>query len=119
MNPQITTLEPVTSAINSKTILSKEGFNCSIIMLAPGDETPRREADQVGEHILFVIEGDATVRFDDVNTILSKDEALLIPKGREHVIAAHPGAWAKLLRVDVPPRQVVVPQILSFDQQRR
>jgi mannose-6-phosphate isomerase-like protein (cupin superfamily) len=65
-----------------------------------------------------VIEGDATVRFDDVNTILSKDEALLIPKGEEHIITAHPGAWAKLLRIDVPPRQIVVPQILSFYQRR-
>jgi uncharacterized cupin superfamily protein len=116
MNPQLTTLDPVTTATHTKTILSKEGFSCSLIMLAPGDETPRREANQVEDQILFVVEGDATVRFDDVNTILGKDEALLIQKGKAHVVAAHPGAWAKLLRIDVPPRQVVVPQILSFDR---
>jgi quercetin dioxygenase-like cupin family protein len=84
-------------------------------MLAPGDERPSREADQIEEHLLYVVDGSATIRFDDLNTILNKDEALLIPRGKQHVIAAHPGAWAKLLRVDVPPRQVVVPQIISFD----
>lgn len=114
MNPELTTLESPHSAAYAKTILSKDGFTCSIVTLAPGDETPLRESHQVDEHILFVIEGEATVRFEDVNTILSKDHALLIPKGKAHSIAAQPGGWAKLLRVDVPPRQIVTPQILSF-----
>jgi mannose-6-phosphate isomerase-like protein (cupin superfamily) len=116
MNPHVTTLDPVTTPITAKTILSKEGFTCTLLMLGPGDETPPREADQVEEHVLYVVEGGATIRFDEVNTILSKDEALLIPKGKQHVIAANPGVWAKLLRVDVPPRLVVVPQIISFDR---
>ena len=85
-------------------------------MLAPGDETPPREIDPPKEHLLYIVEGTATVRFEDLNTILNKDEALLIPKGKRHVIAAHPGAWAKLLRVDVPPREIVVPPIISFDR---
>src|SRR5688572_5917072 len=116
MNPQIITLEPTTTANNSRTILSKNGFTCSLIMLAPGDETPPREADQVEEHLLYIVEGRVTVRFEELNTILNKDEALLVPRSKPHVIAAHAGAWAKLLRVDVPPRQVVVPQIISFDR---
>ena len=116
MNPSIVTLDRVTTPTNSKTILSKDGFVCSLVMLAPGDETPPREADQVEEHVLFVVEGEATVRFDALNTILKKDDALLIPRGKPHVISAHPGGWAKLLRLDVPPRQVVVPQIISFER---
>ena len=116
MNSQITTLDPVTSAANTKSILSKDGFTCSILMLEPGNETPKREASNVEEHILFVVDGDVTVRFDDVNTMLGKDEALLIPKGREHVIAAHPGAWAKILRIDVPPRQIITPPLESFER---
>lgn len=115
MNPQITTLDPVTSATNTKTILSKEGFQCSLIMLAPGDETPLRESHDVEEHILFVVDGEATVRFGEVNTMLAKDEALLIPKGKAHLIAAGASGWAKLLRVDVPPRQIVTPQILTIN----
>src|SRR5687768_12143688 len=95
MNPQITTLEPTTTPTNSKNILSKNGFTCSLMMLAPGDETPPRDADQVEEHVLYIVEGSATVRFEDVNTILNKDEAMLIPRGKQHVIAADSGAWAK------------------------
>ena len=116
MNPSVVTLEPVATPTHSKTILSKEGFACSLIMLAPGDETAPREADQVQEHLLFVVEGEATIRFDGMNTILNKDEALLIPRGKPHVISAYPDGWAKLLRIDVPPRQVVVPQIISFER---
>lgn len=116
MNPSVVSLDPVITPTHSKTILSKEGFACSLIMLAPGDETAPREANQVEEHLLFVVEGEATIRFDVVNTILSKDEALLIPRGKPHVISAHSGGWAKLLRVDVPPRQVVVPHIISFER---
>ena len=67
------------------------------------------------EHILFVIEGEALVRFGDVNTILNQEDALLIPKGKAHSVAAHAAKGARMLRVDVPPRQIVTPQILSFD----
>jgi len=116
MKSQITTLDPVTSPTNVKTILSKEGFQCSIIMLAPGDETPMRESHETEEHIFFVVEGEATIRFETVNTILSKDEALLIPKGKAHVIAANGDRRAKILCLDVPPRKVVTPQILTFDE---
>src|SRR5687768_522239 len=116
MNPQVITLEPTTTPTNSRTILSKNGFTCSLIMLAPGEETPPRETDQVEEHVLYIVEGMATVRFEELNTILNKDEALLIPRDKQHVIAAHPETSAKLLRVDVPPREVVVPQIVSFDR---
>jgi quercetin dioxygenase-like cupin family protein len=116
MNSSLVTLDPVATPTHSNTILSKDGFGCSLLMLAPGDETPSREADQVEEHILFVVEGEATVRFGALTTILKKDEALLIPRGKRHVISAHAGGWAKLLRVDVPPRQVVVPQIISFER---
>jgi mannose-6-phosphate isomerase-like protein (cupin superfamily) len=114
MNSPITTLDPVPTPIATKTILSRDGFTCSLLTLAPGDETPQRDAHHVEEHVVYVAEGAATVHFDDMNTMLKKDEALLIPKGKAHVIAAQPGGWAKLLRVEVPPRQVVVPQIISL-----
>ena len=102
MNSEITTLDPVTTPANFKTILSKEGFTCSLLILEPGRETPMRESHEIEEHILFVVEGEAIVRFDTVNTILSKDGALLIQRGKAHVIAANTGHSAKILRVDVP-----------------
>jgi mannose-6-phosphate isomerase-like protein (cupin superfamily) len=115
MNPQLTTLDPITSPSNIRGILAKDGFHCSIITLSPGDETPPREAQDAEENVLFAIEGEATVRFGDLNTMLKKDEALIIHKGQAHIIAAGPNSWAKILRVDVPPRQVVTPQILTID----
>ena len=116
MTSSITALDPVTSPLNPKTILAKEGFTCSLLTLAPGDETPRRNADQIEEHLLFVIEGEATVRYGDVNTMLGQDQALLIRKGEQHVIAAQPGGWTRILRVDIPPRQIVTPQIITPGQ---
>ena len=115
MNPPLTTLDPVTSPSNIKSILAKEGFHCSIITLSTGDETPLREAQDVGEIVLFAIEGEATVRFGDLNTMLKKDEALLIHKGQARLIAAGPSSWARILRVDAPQQQVVTPQIRTID----
>jgi mannose-6-phosphate isomerase-like protein (cupin superfamily) len=116
MTPQITTLDPVTTPIHVKTILSKNGFTCSLLELEAGNETPWREAHEVEDHVIYLVAGEATVRFGDVNTILDRDEALLIPKGRAHAIAAAASGPARILRVEVPPRQIVTPQILSFDR---
>ena len=116
MNSLLTTLDPVTTTNRAKTILAKDGFTCSLITLEPGEETPRKEPDQVEEHVLFVVDGGAVVRSGDVTTMLSTDEAILIPKGKSHTIAAAPSGSAKILRVDVPPRQIVTPQILSVER---
>lgn len=115
MNPPVTTLDPVTSGTHTKSILAKDGFQCSIITLA-SDATSLRDAADVEEHILFVVEGEATVRFGDLNTMLKKDEALLVPKGKPHRITTDASGGAKILRVDVPPRQVITPQILTMDR---
>jgi quercetin dioxygenase-like cupin family protein len=103
------------SSIITKSVLAKDGFECTVTTLAPGDETPLREAHNVETHILFILDGKVTVRFGEINTMLKKDEALLVSKGRAHLIAASPDGWAKILRVDVPPRQVITPQILTVD----
>jgi mannose-6-phosphate isomerase-like protein (cupin superfamily) len=114
MNPDITTLNPPASTAVTKNILSKHGFNCALIVLSRGDETARADSTQMAEHLLFVVEGEVTVRFGDVNTVVNKDEALLIPKEKEYSVLSHLG-WAKVLRVEVPPRQVITPQIITFE----
>jgi len=114
MKSQITTLDPVTTPLNAKTILAKEGYTCSLLTLAPGEETPRHDPPQIEEHLLFVVEGEATIGFGEVNTILGKDQALLVRKGEDHVINAHPVTGAKILRIDIPPRQIVTPQIITL-----
>ena len=55
-----------------------------------------------------------TLHFDDVNTILRKDEALLISKHQAHALSAQGDAWAKLLRVDVPPQKIITPLLVTF-----
>ena len=116
MNSDITTLDPIAPPTHTKTILAQDGFHCSLISLEPGAETPLRVTTDVDEHLLFVVDGEATVRFTDVNTVLEKDQALHIAAGREHVIAANFAGPTKLLRVDIPPRQVVTPPIVSFER---
>ena len=115
MKEKLTTLEPVTTHADVRQILNKEGFVGAILSLEPGEETRRIESSEVEDHVLFVIDGEVTVRFDDVNTILGRDEALLVPKGKAHALAAGGERRARLLRLEVPPRQIVTPQILSFD----
>ena len=55
MTSQITTLDPVTPSLNLKTILAKQGYTCSLLTLAPGDETPRHDVNQIAERLLFVL----------------------------------------------------------------
>lgn len=42
---------------------------------------------------------------------------MLIPKGKQHVIAGNPGGGAKLLPTEVPPREAVVPPLVSLERQ--
>ena len=102
------------STIQTKTILSQDGFTCSLISLAAGDKTPLREPEQVEEHVLYVVEGRATVHFDGVNTVIDRDHALLIPKGKAHCVSADATSQTKLLRVEIPPRPVVAPEIVTL-----
>ena len=113
MNTEITTLNPPVPSGLTKNILSKYGFSCSLIILNGDDETVRADSANMAEHIVFVVEGEATIRFGDVNTIVNRDEALLIPKGKEYTVVASQG-WAKVLRIEVPPREIISPQIITF-----
>lgn len=115
MNPNLITLNPTLSSAQTKTILAKDGFQCSIILLEPGTETSPHEPHATEEHLLYAVEGEATVRFGEINLILNADDAVLIPKGQSHRIAAGASQRAKILRVEVPPRQVVTPQILTIN----
>lgn len=113
MTSLLTTTLPVGPQVDAQSILAQDGFACSLLTLAPGEETSLHESASDGKHLLFVVDGAVTVQRGEVNTILRKDQALLIPKGDEPVVAARPEGEAKVLQVDIPPRQVVTPQILT------
>jgi mannose-6-phosphate isomerase-like protein (cupin superfamily) len=109
MNPEITTLDPIVSSTVARNLLSREGVSCSLVTLAPGDETPFTDSSSSPEQLLFVVQGRITVRFGGVNTIVNQEEAYLLPAGRPYSLAADRAGDARVLRVELPPRQVVAP----------
>jgi mannose-6-phosphate isomerase-like protein (cupin superfamily) len=106
-----TTIEPTTRS--SRRILSDEGLECSIIFVAPGEETNCSETPPLHDHLLFVIEGSASVTMEKVTCMLKRNDALRLPADREHHISAVGGS-VRLLRVDFPPREKPAPPLYTF-----
>jgi glyoxylate utilization-related uncharacterized protein len=115
MNSLLTTLVPPAASFRHETILSKDGLTCSLLTLLAGGEAPGIETGLLGEHFLYVVEGQATVRCEGVNTILLRDQALLLPEGRAYALEAGPEGGAKILRVVIPWRQALTPQIVTLE----
>lgn len=99
----------------SKTVLAKDTLVCTLLALAPGEETATAEGQATREQMLYVAEGAVTVRIGDLNYLLHREEALHVPAGKEHAILAHASGWAKLLRVEFTPREIVSHPIYTFD----
>lgn len=116
MNSLLTTLPPYAGAPTSTTVLSQAGYHASLHSLPPGAELPPCPGDGANDHILFVVEGEARVRVGDVTTILAPEQALHLPSNKEHTIVAGSASALKILCVDVPPRQVTLPPIVSFER---
>lgn len=120
MNSLLTTLPPPSSAATSRTILSERGYQASLITLPAGSELTLDEGRNTQDQIVFVVEGEATLHVgdadSDVNTILTEDQAQHLSGNKPHVFVARSGATAKILRVSIPPRQVISPPIESFER---
>jgi len=112
----LTTLEHPAVAATSQTLLSKHGFACVLTTLQPSEGATAIDAAQGGEeHLLFVVDGEVSVRTGEITTLLKKEEAFLLPKEQTCSVSAFGQRPAKVLRVDVPPRQVVEPPIYAFE----
>lgn len=109
----ITSLPPVTTSASSKIVLSQDGFRCSLHTLPLASTGSSFDVPESPEHLLFVVDGEITVRSGDVNTIVNKDEALRLPDGKSASVEARDGENAKVLQIEIPRRQVVTPQILT------
>lgn len=98
---------PTVLAHLNRTVLSGEGLDCTLLALAPAEQTagPEPHADQ--DHVLFVIEGSVNVRVGELTFLVNHDEALHIAAGRPYTVAAVPSGWAKILRVDFTRKTVV------------
>lgn len=97
-------------------ILSKNGVECSILALAPGEQTTCVDPLPIREHIFVVIEGGVTVRMGEVTYLVQKDDAMHIPVGQEPIITADSSNWAKLVRIDLAPRPIPGPLIYGFPE---
>lgn len=112
------TLDRPVHHLETKNILSKNGYACALVSLDAGDELALKRAAPGDEGLVFVIAGEITVRSGEINTMLKKDEAHLLPLDRDCTIAASGGGPAKFLRVKVPARQVVDAPLYTLDSQR-
>lgn len=109
MNPEITTLDPIATSAIARNLLSRDGVNCTLVTLAPGDETPSTSATAAPEQLLFVAQGRVTVRFGGMSTVVNEEEAYLLPAGRPYSLVASRAGNAKVLRVELPRRRVDAP----------
>ena len=58
-----------------------------------------------------MLEGGITVDANGVAILVDRNAATLVPAGQSPVLAAREGAPARVLRVEIPPRQIVTPEI--------
>ena len=107
----LTTLEHPSRHENTKKILAKNGFEGALLTLAPAETTTIPDRETAEEHLLFVVDGEVTVRRGEIHTLLSKDAALLLSGGEDGTLQAGAGGPAKVLHVTVPPRRVVEPAL--------
>lgn len=110
----ITEMHPEKPAILRRRVLSKAGVDCSILALAPGEQTSCDNMPPARAHLLFVIEGGVSVQMGDLTFLVKAEDALHIAGGQEHRITAEEGGWAKLLRVDLPLPPPPSPPIYAF-----
>lgn len=111
------TLDPPHTA-HVRSILAKNGYACAIVSLEPGEPIAIERSLRGEEHLLYVLEGSLTVRVDNLNTFVAKNEAHLLPNDVECTIEAAEERPAKFLRVDVPPRQVVDAPLYTLEAER-
>lgn len=114
MNSLIT-LEPSVSSLQSVPVLAQSGFTCTLLTLAPDSETPLPASPSPDDQLLFVVNGDIAVHHQGLTTLVSQGGACLLRPGQSPVLTARAGQPTQVLRVEIPPRQAITPQIISPD----
>ncbi len=113
MNPSLTTLERPASALQATPVLNHHGFTCTLLTLEPDTESRLPASASPDEQLLFVLEGEIAIHAEGLTTLVSGGGASLVKPGLSPVLTARDGAPTRVLRVEIPPRQVVTPQIIS------
>jgi hypothetical protein len=113
MNSSLETLERPSSPLQYTSVLTQNGFNCTLITLEPHAETVLPAIPSPDEQLLFVLKGDLAIKTDGVTTLLSREAATLLPSDRPVVLTTPAGSSSRALRVQIPPRRIVTPQIIT------
>jgi len=113
MNSLLTTLERPAPVLQANTLLARDGFTCTLLTFTPGSETPLPVSASADAQLLFVVTGDIALHTEGVTTVVTRGGTFLVPPGRTPVVSARGEEPSRVLRVEIPPRQVVTPQIIT------
>ncbi len=113
MNPLITTLEPSPPAFTAQEILASGGYHGTVLTFNPGGGIPD-ETDSVNDRIYVGCDGTVMINSAGVSTYLHPQTALLVPKGNAHSLQEKSSQSAKILRLDIPPRQVTTAPLVTL-----
>lgn len=109
----LTTLERPVAQLHAQTLLARDGFTCTLLTLAPDSESLLPESASAEAQLLFVVDGDIAVHDGGVTTIVNRGDTVLVPPHHIPAISARAGAPSRILRVEIPPRQIVTPQLIT------
>lgn len=107
------TLARPASLLAASTVLNRQGFTCTVLTFAPDSETRLPFSTSADDQLLYVLEGDIALHAEGITTIVNRGDAHLLAAGRTPVISACANTPARVLRVEIPPRQVITPQLLT------
>lgn len=113
MNSSLETLERPSSPLQCTPVLAQNGFNCTLLTLDAGAESVLTASQSPDEQLLFVLEGDLAIKTDGLTTLLSREAAMLLPSDKPVVLSAPAGSPSRALHVEIPPRRIVTPQIIT------
>ncbi|MEN9401923.1 MAG: hypothetical protein RL091_626 [Verrucomicrobiota bacterium] len=112
MNTVIHTIERPETGLLAKQILNQNGFVCTHYTLKPGADTELPTSMSNDDQMLYVLEGEVAVLARGVTTLLKAGSAMLMTAGKAVELTARAETPVRLLRVEIPPRQIVTPQII-------
>ncbi len=111
MNSLISLESPV-SHLQSVPVLAQSGFTCTLLTLAPDSETVLPASPSPDDQLLFVVEGDIAIHNQGLTTLVNQGGACVLRSGQSPVLTARAGQPTQVLRVEIPPRQVITSQII-------
>jgi glyoxylate utilization-related uncharacterized protein len=113
MNTPLTTLDLPSSLLSVSPVLAQRGFTCTLLTLAPDTETPLPASASPDEQLLFVVDGDIAIHTEGLTTIVNQGGAYVVKPAASPVLSARADVPSRVLRVEIPPRQVITPQIIA------